>query len=125
YAGLSAVEIQTDRYAKFRKLGRFQEWVAVGVHTKAGTWAASEAEAHFIEQVRSKAISTRGGLISLGAGGAWSVDADERWEELLQQNREWTNRPTQPPGLGRSGKDTAHHPAAQQGHCYHDLTRCD
>ncbi|KAJ9533758.1 hypothetical protein QJQ45_026786 [Haematococcus lacustris] len=87
YAGLSAVEIQTDRYAKFRKLGKFQEWVvrggdwraanaereaAVGVHTKAGTWAASEAEAHFIEQVRSKAISTRGVLISLGAaGGAW------------------------------------------------------
>ncbi|KAJ9533320.1 hypothetical protein QJQ45_026368 [Haematococcus lacustris] len=84
YAGLSAVEIQTDRYAKFRKLGKFQEWVvrggdwraanaereaAVGVHTKAGTWAASEAEAHFIEQVRSQAISTRGGLISLGAGG--------------------------------------------------------
>ncbi|PNH06613.1 Acetyl-coenzyme A carboxylase carboxyl transferase subunit alpha, chloroplastic, partial [Tetrabaena socialis] len=55
---------------------------AVGAHTKAGTWAASEAEAHYIEQM---------------------VDADEKWDKLLAEGAEWLNKPVQPPGLARSG----------------------
>jgi len=97
YAGMSGEEIMLDRYAKFRKLGMFEEFVvkggewkaareerakATGAYTKAGTWAASEAEARVIE-------------------GA--VDADERWDALLAGAREWTNKPVQPPGLGRTG----------------------
>lgn len=85
------------RYAKFRKLGQFEEWVvkgadwkgtrtdraaAAGVRTAAGTWAANDAEAAFIES---------------------SVDADEAWERLLASKQEWVNRPVQPPGLRRSG----------------------
>lgn len=31
------------------------------------------------------------------------ADADEKWEALLRSREEWTNRPVQPPGLGRSG----------------------
>lgn len=53
---------------------------AAGVATPAGTWAANEAEARYIE-------------------GA--VDADEAWDRLLAGKEEWTNRPVQPPGLGR------------------------
>lgn len=55
---------------------------ASGALTKAGTWAASEAEARYIEQL---------------------VDADEKWEALLAEGAEWLNKPVQPPGLGRSG----------------------
>ncbi len=83
------------RYAKFRKLGLFEEWVvkgsdfkgtreqraaAPGVYTAAGTWAANEAEARYIEQ---------------------AVDADEAWERSMAGREEWTNRPVQPPGLNR------------------------
>lgn len=53
-----------------------------GVRTKAGTWAATEAEARFIEG---------------------SADADDQWDALLKSRQEWVNRPVQPPGLGRSG----------------------
>ncbi len=52
------------------------------MRTRAGTWAASEAEARFIER---------------------AADADEQWEALLRERQEWVNRPVQPPGLGRSG----------------------
>lgn len=97
YVGMSGAEIRLDRYAKFRKLGMFQEFVvkggdwktalmererAPGVFTKAGAWAASEAEARYIEQM---------------------VDADEKWERTLAEADDWTNKPVQPPGLGRSG----------------------
>ncbi|GLC37743.1 Chromatin assembly factor 1 subunit p50 [Pleodorina starrii] len=97
YATMSEEEIKLDRYAKFRKLGQFQEFVvkggdwrnavaernaAAGATTKAGAWAGSEAEARYIEQL---------------------VDADEKWEKLLAEGAEWLNRPVQPPGLGRSG----------------------
>jgi hypothetical protein len=85
----------TCRYAKFRKLGQFEEWVvrgadwrntrtargaAPGVHTPAGTWALNEAEAAHI---------------------AASVDADEAWDRAMEGKADWTNRPVQPPGLGR------------------------
>jgi hypothetical protein len=55
---------------------------ATGAYTASGTWAASEAEAKYIEQM---------------------VDGDERWEALLAERQEWTNKPLQPPGLARSG----------------------
>mmetsp|Transcript_31817 Transcript_31817/g.70685 ORF Transcript_31817/g.70685 Transcript_31817/m.70685 type:complete len:500 (-) Transcript_31817:1816-3315(-) len=97
YRHMTGEEIQLDRYAKFRQLGMFQEFIvkggdwknalaeraeATGVFTKAGTWAASEAEARYIEQV---------------------VDADERWEKQMQGREDWLNRPAQPPGLARTG----------------------
>mmetsp|Transcript_37782 Transcript_37782/g.95575 ORF Transcript_37782/g.95575 Transcript_37782/m.95575 type:complete len:506 (-) Transcript_37782:966-2483(-) len=97
YSVMSEAEIKLDRYAKFRALGQFREYVvkagdwraadkereaATGVHTKAGTWAASEAEAKYIEQL---------------------VDGEERWEQLVKGREAWTNRPLQPPGLARSG----------------------
>ncbi|KAG1676463.1 hypothetical protein FOA52_002283 [Chlamydomonas sp. UWO 241] len=97
YRNLSAEEIQLDRYAKFRKLGLFEEFVvkgadlksaqvaragSEGVRTEAGAWAADAGEAAYIE-----------GL----------VDADEKWDKLMEGRQEWVNRPVQPPGLGRSG----------------------
>jgi len=63
------------RYQKFRKLGQFEEWVvkgsewqatretrsgAEGVRTAAGTWAANEAEARYIE-VRGAQPTCEGG----------------------------------------------------------------
>lgn len=86
-----------NSYAKFRRLGQFEEWAvkgsrwretrearaaAQGVTTAAGTWAADAAEARAIEA---------------------AVDADEAWERALAAKAEWTNKPLQPPGLGRSG----------------------
>lgn len=83
------------RYAKFRKLGQFEEWVVrgadwrntrssrgntAGVQTAAGTWAVSEAEAAHI---------------------AASVDSDEAWDKAMEGKGVWTNKPVQPPGLGR------------------------
>mmetsp|Transcript_4634 Transcript_4634/g.10954 ORF Transcript_4634/g.10954 Transcript_4634/m.10954 type:complete len:511 (-) Transcript_4634:1505-3037(-) len=97
FANMSENQIKLDRYAKFRALGQFREYVvkggdwkrtgeerdaAQGVRTAAGTWAVSEAEAHYIEQL---------------------ADADDKWEKLLEEHKEWTNRPIQPPGLSRSG----------------------
>lgn len=97
YRNLTGEEIQLDRYAKFRQLGLFQEFIvkgsdwknalaeraaAPGVRTKAGAWAVSEAEAKFIEQL---------------------ADGDEMWEMQLENKKDWVNRPIQPPGLGRSG----------------------
>lgn len=97
YEPMSEREIQLDRYAKFRRLGQFEEWAvkgsrwketrearaaASGVTTAAGTWAFDEAEARAIEA---------------------AVDADEAWERALASKAEWTNKPLQPPGLGRSG----------------------
>jgi acetyl-CoA carboxylase carboxyl transferase subunit alpha len=97
YEHMSEREIQLDRYQKFRKLGQFEEWVvrggdwrntraersaATGVQTAAGTWAYSEAEAAAIEA---------------------AVDADEAWDKTLAAKGDWTNKPLQPPGLGRTG----------------------
>ena len=101
FEGLTGAQIRLDRYAKFRKLGQFEEfavraadWRAArqeraaaeaagaGATTKAGTWAPSEAEAQYIEA---------------------AADADEQWDALVQGREEWTNRPVQPPGLARSG----------------------
>jgi len=86
-----------NRYTKFRKLGQFEEWAvkgsqwketrearaaADGVKTAAGTWAFNEAEARQIEA---------------------AVDGDEAWDRLLASKSDWTNKPVQPPGLGRCG----------------------
>ncbi len=56
---------------------------AKGAYTKAGAWAASEAEASYIESM---------------------VDADEAWQKSLEGKEQWINKPIQPPGLGRSGQ---------------------
>jgi len=32
------------------------------------------------------------------------ADADEKWEKLLEEHKEWVNPPIQPPGLSRSGR---------------------
>ena len=53
---------------------------ASGVQTPAGTWAVSEAEASHIEA---------------------TVDADEAWDKAMDGKGDWTNKPVQPPGLGR------------------------
>lgn len=97
YATMSTQEIQLDRYQKFRMLGEFDEFIvkggdwrtareersqSSGHFTKAGAWAASEAEARYIEQM---------------------ADADEAWEKQLQGRESWISRPRQPPGLTRSG----------------------
>jgi hypothetical protein len=58
---------------------------APGVHTAAGTWALNEAEAAHI---------------------AASVDADEAWDRAMDGKADWTNRPVQPPGLGRCVQET-------------------
>lgn len=55
---------------------------ADGAFTAAGTWAASEAEARYIEAM---------------------ADADEKWDKLQAEGAEWLNKPVQPPGMGRSG----------------------
>jgi len=55
---------------------------AAGVTTPAGTWAVSEAEAEHIEA---------------------SVNADEAWDRAMEGKADWTNKPLQPPGLGRTG----------------------
>ena len=64
YERMSADEIRLDRYAKFRKLGMFEEFLvaggkwrearaaraaAPGAKTKAGTWAPTEDEAALVE----------------------------------------------------------------------------
>lgn len=97
YSKMSEEEIKLDRYAKFRKLGQYEEFpviggawketraaraAAEGVYTKAGTWAFSEAEAEQIEA---------------------AVDADEKWVASLEGRDEWLNKPLQPPGLLNSG----------------------
>jgi len=53
---------------------------ASGVTTPAGTWALNEVEARYIEA---------------------SVNADETWDKALEGKQDWTNKPLQPPGLGR------------------------
>ena len=90
-------EIRLDRYAKFRKLGMFEEFLvpggrwrearaaraaAPGARTKAGTWAPTEDEAALVEAL---------------------ADADEAWAERLRGKDEWVHKPSQPPGLLRSG----------------------
>ena len=57
------------------------------MHTAAGTWAFSEAEARQIEK---------------------SVDADEKWVSSLEGKDQWINRPAQPPGLMRTGGRGTH-----------------
>ncbi|CAL5218470.1 g154 [Coccomyxa viridis] len=97
YAKLSGEEIRLDRYAKFRKLGQWEEFLvrggqwrearearanAEGAYTKLGTWAPTETDAEVIEMM---------------------ADKDEEWEESLKGKGEWLNRPAQPPGLLRTG----------------------
>ena len=60
----------------------FRRLQAKGVRTKAGTWAASEAEARMIE---------------------FSADRNEKWEASLEGKEQWLQKPVQPPGLLRSG----------------------
>ena len=97
YERMSGDEIRLDRYAKFRKLGMFEEFLvsggrwkearavraaAPGAKTKAGTWAPNEDEAALVEAL---------------------ADADEAWAERLRGKDEWVQKPDQPPGLLRSG----------------------
>jgi acetyl-CoA carboxylase carboxyl transferase subunit alpha len=101
YSQMSAEDIKLNRYAKFRALGQFEEWLVPGgrwketreerkrialegkgVRTESGTWAVSQAEADIIESI---------------------VDSDEKWEESLQGKDQWLLKPVQPPGLLRSG----------------------
>ncbi|KAK9809169.1 hypothetical protein WJX72_010598 [[Myrmecia] bisecta] len=97
YSDMAVADIKLDRYAKFRRLGQYEEFLvhggqwkeareerknAKGAYTKVGTWAASEDEARMIELV---------------------ADADEEWEESLKGKEQWIKKPLQPPGLMRSG----------------------
>ncbi|BDA44272.1 Acetyl-coenzyme A carboxylase carboxyl transferase subunit [Coccomyxa sp. Obi] len=97
YAKLSPSEIRLDRYAKFRKLGMYEEFLvrggqwrearaaraaAEGARTAMGTWAPTQEEAEVVEMI---------------------ADKDEEWEERLKGKSAWINKPAQPPGLLRSG----------------------
>jgi acetyl-CoA carboxylase carboxyl transferase subunit alpha len=97
YERMSAEEIQLDRYQKFRKLGRFEEFLvrggdyagaaealarAPGATTAAGTWAPTEDDARYVELV---------------------ADAEERWRASLVGKEEWLMKPTGPAGLRRPG----------------------
>jgi len=97
YAGRDGDDIRLDRYAKFRKLGQFEEFLvaggkwrearaaregAPGARTAMGTWAPTPDDAALIEAI---------------------VDADEAWAESLRGKDEWVMKPSQPPGLLRSG----------------------
>ncbi|CAG9462304.1 unnamed protein product [Pedinophyceae sp. YPF-701] len=96
YANMSAVEIQADRYAKFRKIGLYEDFLvrggqraaalaeraeAPGATTKAGTECATAEEAELVELL---------------------ADADARWAEMLATKQEWTKRPVQPRPLQQS-----------------------
>lgn len=97
YANMDPEDIKLDRYAKFRRIGQYEEYLvrggqwkeaqkarreAKGAFTKAGTWAPNQEEADMIEAI---------------------VDRDERWEESLIGKEHFLDRPFQPPGLLRSG----------------------
>lgn len=97
YEGADGDEIRLDRYAKFRKLGMFEEFLvsggrwrearearatAGGARTAAGTWAPTADDAALVEAM---------------------ADADEAWGERLRGKDAWVNKPAQPPGLLRSG----------------------
>lgn len=97
YEGVDGDAIRLDRYAKFRKLGMFEEFLvaggrwrearaaraeAPGARTAAGTWAPTADEAAMVEAL---------------------ADADEAWDARLRGKDEWVNKPAQPPGLLRSG----------------------
>lgn len=101
YSKLSEDEVRLDRYAKFRALGQYEEYLVpggqwretraardkamtegTGSHTKMGTWAVDEREAELCELI---------------------ADQDERWDEAIVGKEQWINMPAQPPGLMRSG----------------------
>ena len=54
-----------------------------GVYTKAGTWCFNEEERDQVER---------------------AADADEKWAASLEGKEEWIQKPSQPPGLLRSGQ---------------------
>ena len=100
YASMTEEEIKVDRYAKFRRLGMFEEYIvrggdragaleerralyaAGGATTPAGTVCATPEEAELVELL---------------------ADADAKWDELVADKGEWIRRPAQPSGLARSG----------------------
>ena len=97
YAGRDGDDIRLDRYAKFRKLGMYEEFLvaggkwrearaaragAPGARAGAGTWAPTADDAALIEAI---------------------ADSDEQWAETLRGKDEWVLKPDQPPGLLRSG----------------------
>jgi len=97
YAGRDGDDIRLDRYAKFRKLGMYEEFLvsggkwrearaaragAPGARTAVGTWAPTADDAALIEAI---------------------ADSDEKWDETLRGKDEWVMKPDQPPGLLRSG----------------------
>ncbi len=63
---------------------------AEGARTRAGTWAPTPEEAELIEMI---------------------ADKDAEWEASLKDKKAWINRPSQPPGLLRSGVRLALLPA--------------
>jgi len=100
YATMTEEEIKLDRYAKFRQLGLFvdyivrggdlegaaaeraEQYAAGGAATKAGTLCATPEEAELVELL---------------------ADADEKWDALMETKGEWVMKPAQPAGLGTSG----------------------
>ncbi|KAK9834157.1 hypothetical protein WJX81_003572 [Elliptochloris bilobata] len=95
YSRMTGVEVMADRYAKFRKLGEFSEYkvkggrVAAareerkqlqaaggGFYAKTGQWAATKAEAAYIDR---------------------TVARNKAWVRSLQGKEQWLNRP-QPDG---------------------------
>jgi len=100
YQGMTEDEIRLDRYAKFRQMGlytdfivrggerakalaeRAEQYAKGGAKTAAGTLCATPEEAELVELL---------------------ADADEKWDALVATKQEWINKPVQPPGLGRTG----------------------
>lgn len=87
FEGKTEEQIKADRYAKFRKLGQFREYLveggdwksadarreaAQGVTTKTGRWAEDEQEAAY-----------------------WDIfdEMTEDWEDTLEANKEWLMPP--------------------------------
>ena len=101
YKDLSSVDIQADRYAKFRKIGLYEDFIIRGgqrasaleerakkladggYKSKAGTLCATAEEAELVELL---------------------ADADEKWESILAEKQdEWCRRPAMPDGLQTTG----------------------
>lgn len=97
YEGMTAEEVQLDRYSKFRKLGMWEEFLvaggknkearealesAAGATTAAGTWAPTADDAKFIEMM---------------------ADMEDKWQQTLQTKQEWVNKPDMPAGVSQPG----------------------
>ena len=100
YAAQTEEEIMLDRYAKFRQLGLYRDFLVRGVDIAGSEEARREALAN-------GGASTAAGTVCVTPEEAELVsllaDADEKWDALVADKGEWMNRPSQPPGLGRKG----------------------